>query len=393
MTTPLQAPIRPINKVQRFEDFYRLYQSRPGVYKYQDQINDIFSKGGNFIVILYEDLLSFDAQIADILKNDPEALLEDAVEAFKNVLKFQSGNLPNQHYFVRISTHDIKSTLTIPIRNLRARDIDKLVWFNGITIRASTIRPKLTQATFECNICGQQFQVLQLTSSIKWPKFCIKKGCKATNQSDFRLISKKSEFIDWQSITIQEIPEDLPAGRIPRSIQAIVTHDLVDSVKPGDRVKVMGIYKSVLATSIKSLNSTLFRTFIFINFIDPEDKSEEDVEFTKEDKDKIEKLSKEPLIQKKIARSIAPNIYGREDLKIACALSLFGGTRRKKPGGGYKRGDIHVLFVGDPGTGKSEILKSSIDVSPRGLYTSGKGSSAVGLTAAVIRDADTGQMN
>ncbi|MFX1374971.1 MAG: LAGLIDADG family homing endonuclease, partial [Promethearchaeota archaeon] len=110
-------------------------------------------------------------------------------------------------------------------------------------------------------------------------------------------------------------------------------------------------------------------------------------------KKRIEDLSKEPMIQKKIARSISPSIYGREQLKMACALSLFGGTRRRKPGGGYKRGDLHFLVVGDPGTGKSEILKGTVEISPRGLYTSGKGSTGVGLTAAVIKEADTGQMN
>ncbi|MCK4479769.1 MAG: minichromosome maintenance protein MCM, partial [Candidatus Lokiarchaeota archaeon] len=157
--------------------------------------------------------------------------------------------------------------------------------------------------------------------------------------------------------------------------------------------KLMGIFKSVIAQSTKSINSTLFKTYFDINFIDPEDKTEDSIDLTKEDRKKIEDLSKEPLIQKKIARSIAPDIYGREDLKMASALSLFAGTRKKKPGGSYKRGDIHVLFVGDPGTGKSEILKSAIEVSPRGLYTSGKGSTAVGLTAAVIKEPDTGQMN
>ena len=328
-----------------------------------------------------------------MLKNDPEALLEDAIEAFKNVLKFQGAKLTPQEYFVRITTKDPKSLLTIPLRGLRAKHIDNLIWSNGILVRSSTIRPKLTKANFECTICGAQFEIIQLTSRIKWPKFCINKRCKAKAQSDFRLISKKSEFIDWQSIMIQEIPEDLPSGRIPRSIQAILTYNLVDTVKPGDRVKIMGIFKSVLAQSTKSNNSTLFKTFIDINFIDPEDKSEDIVELSKEDRKQIESLSKEPMIQKKIARSIAPTIYGRDDLKLASALCLFGGTRRKRPGGGYKRGDIHILFVGDPGTGKSEILKSLIEVSPRGLYTSGKGSTAVGLTAAVIKDSDTGQMN
>ncbi|MHA2007713.1 MAG: LAGLIDADG family homing endonuclease [Promethearchaeota archaeon] len=379
--------------MQKFEDFYRLFQEKPGEYKYQDQINTVLSKAGNTLIILYEDLLAFDPQVAEMLKLDPESLLEDALEAFKNVLKFQGTIIGNEDYFVRVTTKDKKSPLFTHLRGLRAKNIDRLIWSKGILVRCSTIRPKLIKATFECMMCGSTFEVIQLTSRIKWPKFCNNNRCKAKTQSDFRLISKNSEFIDWQSIMIQEIPEDLPPGRIPRSVQAILTHDLVDTVKPGDRLKVMGIYKSVLAQSTKNNNSTLFKTFIDVNFIDPEDKSEEEVELSKEDKKRIEELSKEPMIQRKIARSVAPNIFGREQLKMACVLSLFGGTRRKKPGGGYKRGDLHFLVVGDPGTGKSEILKGAVDVSPRGVYTSGKGSTGVGLTAAVIKEADTGQMN
>ncbi len=393
MTQPFPSPTQPIHKIQRFEDFYRLFQDKPGVFKYQDQINKIINEGGNILVILYEDLLSFDPQIAEMLKNDPTSLLEDAIEAYKNVIKLQSGKLTNQIYFVRITTKDEKSPLGIPIRGLRSKHIDTLVWFKGILVRISTVRPKLTKAHFECSICGSTFEIPQLSAKIRWPKFCINKRCKAKAQSDFRLISKTSEFIDWQSITIQEVPEDLPAGRIPRSIQAILTYDLVDTIKPGDRINVMGIFKSVLAQSIKGLNSTLFKTYVDVNFIDPEDKSEEYIDISKEDIKVIEKLSKEPMIQKKIARSISPTIFGRDDLKMACALSLFGGTRKPRPGGSFKRGDIHVLFVGDPGTGKSEILKSAVEISPRGLYTSGKGSSGVGLTAAVIKDTETGQMN
>ncbi len=393
MTTPISRPSVPIHKTPRFEDFYRLFEDKPGVYKYQDKINDIFSKGSNTLIIFYEDLLAFDSEIAELLRKDPETLLENATEAFKNILKFPGSKLTDKDYFVRIITKDDKSPLFISLRALRAKNIDNFVWTKGILVRSSTIRPKLVEATFECMTCKTEFEVLQLTSKIKWPNFCINPRCKAKSQSDFRLVSKNSEFIDWQSVMIQEIPEDLPPGRIPRSVQAILTHDLVDIVKPGDRVKLMGTYKSVLAQSTKSINSTLFKTFIDVNYIDPEDKSEGFIELSKEDKKEIEKLSKEPMIQKKIARSISPVIYGREELKMATALTLFGGTRKKRPGGGYKRGDIHLLFVGDPGTGKSEILKSAIEVSPRGLYTSGKGSSAVGLTAAVIKDSDTGQMN
>lgn len=393
MTTPLSSPSQPINKVQRFEDFYRSFQETPGVYKYQNQINNIYGKGENTLIIFFEDLLASDPDIAELLRKDPEALIEDAVDAFKNLLKFQGGKLNNQDYFVRITTNDKKSPLFLPLRGLRAKNISNLVWSNGILVRISTIRPKLEKATFICNLCGAQFDVPQLVSRIRWPKFCINKRCKAKAQTDFRLLSKHSEFIDWQSILIQEIPEDLPPGRIPRSVQGILTYDLVDTVKPGDRVKLMGIFKSVLAQSTKSNNSTLFKTFFDINYIEPEDRTDNIIDLTKEDRKKIEDMSKEPFIQKKIARSIAPDIYGREDLKMASVLSLFAGTRKRKPGGGYKRGDIHILFVGDPGTGKSEILKGAIEISPRGVYTSGKGSTAVGLTAAVIKDTDTGQMN
>ena len=394
MTTPSPKPSRPIPIVQKFEDFYRLFQEKPSVYKYLEKINTIFSSSGNTLIVLYEDLLAFDSQIADMLKNDPETLLEEAVEAFENVLKFQSGGiLRNQNYFVRITTKDDKCPLLIPIRKLRSKNIDKLVGYKGILVRTSTVRPKLVKASFECHLCQHTFEVIQLTASIKWARSCVNPRCKATAQSDFRLISKNSEFIDWQSITIQEMPEDLPPGRIPRSVQAILKYDLVDSVKPGDRLKVMGVFKSVLAQTIKGMNSTLFKTYVDVNYIEPEDKSEDFIDISKEEIKKIESLSKEPLVQKKIARSICPTIYGRDDLKMACALSMFGGSKKIKPSGGYKRGDIHVLFVGDPGTGKSEILKSAVEISPRGLYTSGKGSSAVGLTAAVIKDTETGQMN
>jgi len=130
-----------------------------------------------------------------------------------------------------------------------------------------------------------------------------------------------------------------------------------------------------------------------VNFIKASENEDKDFYPVEEELKQINELAAEPYIQRKIARSIAPSIYGRENLKLATALCLFGGTRLKKIDGTYRRGDIHVLFVGDPGTGKSEILKGAINVSPRALYTSGKGSTAVGLTAAVIKDPDTGTMS
>ncbi|MFX1499142.1 MAG: hypothetical protein ACFFBH_16620, partial [Promethearchaeota archaeon] len=127
METPASSPSIPIHQIQRLEDFIRLFEDKPGIYKYQDQINDIISKGGNTLTILYEDLLAFDSQIAEMLKEDPESILKDAVEAFENVLKFQGGKTKDLEYFVRVATKDEKSPLLVPLRGLRAKHIDTLV--------------------------------------------------------------------------------------------------------------------------------------------------------------------------------------------------------------------------------------------------------------------------
>ena len=129
-----------------------------------------------------------------MLKNDPESLLEDAIDAYKNVIKLQSGTLTNQKYFVRITTKDEKSPLGILLRGLRSKHIDKLVWFKGILVRISTVRPKLTIAVYICNLCGVSINIPQLTSKVRWPKFCTGQRCKANAHSDFTLISKNSKI-------------------------------------------------------------------------------------------------------------------------------------------------------------------------------------------------------
>lgn len=375
-----QSPQRPINRVQRFENFYREFLNKPDNHKYEKQIGEVYAKGNNTLFILYEDLLAHDPQIADMLKDDPELNLEDAIEAFTKLLKYHSGGkpLPYKRYFVRIVTKDDKSPLIVPIRNLRSRHIGSLIRLKGILTRCSDVKSQLIKGGFECLLCGSTFDVFQLTTKIKFPSFCINKRCKAKAKSDFKLISKESKFMDVQNITIQEIPEDLPPGRIPRSVSAILIYDLVDCVKPGDRVYVTGIYKSVLAHPMQSIKSNIFKNFIEVNFIESEDEKIEDTELSKKDINKIKKLSKDPKIHEKIMMSIAPMIHGRNDMKMACALSLFGGTQ-KNIYNYNKRGNIHVLFIGDAGTGKSLCVDGALRVAPRGIQASGSGATGIGL--------------
>lgn len=383
----VSVPQQPISIVKEFEDFFLLFE-KEGKRIYEEKLRDLHSSGDTEFEFLFEDLLSHNPPLAEKLRNNPEEVLEEAILALKNTIKFK-GSLASAPYYVRVATEDDHSPLFTPLRKIRSTHVGKFLYIRGIVTRMSALRDKILNASFECLLCGAEFDIIQLTDTVKKPRFCINKQCKAKSKSDFRLLKFHSEWIDWQSITIQEIPEELPAGAIPRNFPCILRGPLVDAMKPGERIHAFG-YKSVRQTDRK--NSTLFKPYMEINNVKSME-IDESIEITKEDLAEIKKLAAEEGIQKKIQSSIAPDIYGREDLKIASALSLFGGTRKQKPGGGYKRGDIHILFVGDPGTGKSQILKSAVSISPRGLYTSGKSSTAVGLTAAAIKDSDTGQWN
>lgn len=326
-----------------------------------------------------------------MLRDEPEVALQYATESFKDMLRYYSGGSldESKDYFVRITTKNKSNE--VKLRELRALNIDKLIYIYGIIIRASQIIPQITIATYQCPVCQTQMEVEQLETVLIPPKICANPACK--NKNGFYVISKDSKFIDWQSITIQELPEELKPGRVPYSLKAIMTHDLVDKARPGDRIKITGIYKTYPSEDRRGKKTTLFRPLVKVLSIDGPSSEKEKLDITLEEEEEIHKWAKMPGVQKIIANSIAPGILGVEHLKMATALSLFGGVRKEGKDGSTRRGDIHVLFVGDPGTGKSQILKQCALVAPQPIYTSGKGSSAAGLTAAVVKESDSGGLS
>ncbi|MHA1718250.1 MAG: minichromosome maintenance protein MCM [Promethearchaeota archaeon] len=380
----------PANPINDFEEFFKEFEETPNVFKYRQKISEAYSKSENYITVLFEDILNFKPILANYLKNHPEQALRDAVDAFKNLIRIDAGGLfnANEEYRVRISSTN--NSNEVHLRKIRATHIDKLIYVKGIIIRASDVRPQITQAVFECPLCGNIMQEEQTTRKLSPPRQCSNPNCK--NNRNFRVITDESEFIDYQLITIQESPEELRPGDIPKTLQAILYRDLVDSVRPGERVKIMGILKSIPKEDRRGRLSTVFIIQLIANSIEGLTQEDEEIELTQDDIDQIRALSQEPLIQKKIARSIARTILGQEQLKMAAALSLFGGIQKVKKDGSKLRGDIHVLFLGDPGTGKSQILQSCALISRRSVYTSGKGASAAGLTAAVLRENDNSGM-
>jgi len=203
---------------------------------------------------------------------------------------------------------------------------------------------------------------------------------------NFELDRRHCRFIDFQVVRVQELPEELPPGQLPQFFDVNVEGDIVNAARPGDRVVLTGVVRAVPDYSIGQVKTRLFRSQIDCNHVEVRGKEPEQVQINKEDEELIRKIATSPDAYERLVSSIAPVIIGHQPEKEAILLLLAGGSTTALPDGTKLRGDINALFVGDPGTGKSEMLKFAAQVAPRGLYASGRGASAAGLTAAVIRE-------
>ncbi|TIB11554.1 hypothetical protein E3P89_02259 [Wallemia ichthyophaga] len=341
---------------------------------------------------------------------------EELGELMSKVYKVRPFNLPS-----------------VNMRELNPSDTDKLVSIKGLVIRATPIIPDMKNAFFKCTICQHTHQVEIDRGRIAEPSRCPRDVC--NYQGTMALIHNRCEFADKQIVRLQETPDSVPDGQTPHTVSLCVYDELVDVTKPGDRITVTGIFRSLPVRvnprqrSIKSL----FKTFLDIVHIKRTDANrmgfdattrpgdrvnlagvgvggddELEAEMANNDdneagtiaeemENKLVEISQRPDCYELLARSLAPSIWEMDDIKKGILLQMFGGTNksiaRGGGGGGPRfRGDINVLLVGDPGTSKSQILQYVHKITPRGVYTSGKGSSAVGLTAYITRDPDSKQL-
>jgi len=380
-----------IDVYQRYLTFFKSYRAESGSLKYREMIQRLPLTGERFVVIDFNELLRYDPQLAKQLIDRPE-WLKYASDAIKDVVDLEDHDYVLQviekgaEFKARLKNLDSK----VKLRLIRANHIGKIIMVDGIVTRVSEVKPQLVVGVFQCG-CGQKTdEIPQVEGRFTPPLKCSNPNCK--REGSFTLLAEDSKFVDWQKIRIQEMPEELPPGQMPRSTDAIVKEDLVDTARPGDRVALIGVLMSIQDFAPKRGRLTTFRTYMDTNYVDTKDKESERVEISPEEEQTILDLAKDDWVYQKIVKSIAPSIYGLEDIKEAIALALFGGVAKTLPDGVRIRGEINVLLVGDPGTAKSQLLLYTAEIAPRGLYTSGKGSSAAGLTAAVLRDADTGDM-
>jgi len=357
-------------QIRRFYDFLDK--------NYKAKLAENIRKGDNFLEIDFSELTKFDPEIADSLLEDPEDLLK-AIELA--VEQFDFGN-PSSNFKIRLNNLPVSQDINI--NEIRSKHLNKLFMMEGIVRQKSDVRPQVTSAKFECPQCGNIISVLQLDSVFKEPTKC---GC--GRKGKFRLISK--ELVDAQGIVLEESPEKLEGGGQPKRMNVFLKDDLVSPLSekktsPGSKIVVVGFVKEVPIISKSGGKLTRFDLIIEANNIEASAESFYDLQISKEEEKEILNLSKDPNIYKKIIASIAPSIFGYDTIKESLLLQLMGGVRKVRKDTVVSRGDMHILLVGDPGAGKSALIRRINTISPKGLYVSGKGVSAAGLTAAVVKD-------
>lgn len=304
---------------------------------------------------------------------------------------------------------------TINMRELDPADIDKLVSVKGLVIRTTPVIPDMKEAFFKCTACQNSLFVAIDRGKIAEPTECPRQACKSKDSME--IIHNRCTFTDKQVIKLQETPDSVPDGQTPHSVSLCVYDDLVDVCKAGDRIEVTGIFRSnpVRINPRQRSVRALFKTYVDVLHVQKVDKrklgidtstieqelseqvsgsAEQTRKITAEEEAKIKQTAAREDIYDLLSRSLAPSIYELDDVKKGILLQLFGGTNKSFAKGGSPRyrGDINVLLCGDPSTSKSQLLQYVHKIAPRGVYTSGKGSSAVGLTAYVTRDPESRQL-
>jgi replicative DNA helicase Mcm len=322
----------------------------------------------------------YDPKLAELLLDQPYKAIYNAEEALRNIDVASEQKIKLHFRVVNLS-----ETNKIIIRKIRANHLGKMMAIDGLVKKRTEVRPKLQIGAFQCQKCGAIMRVEQEEDILKEPSECYEDQGGCGRVSSFKLMPTLSHFVDSQKIEIQENPEGLRGGAQPERISVYLEDDLVGEIAPGDRVVVNGILHSTLRRRGTYRLTSFDKTMEALS-IERQELAFEEVEVTKEDEKKILDASKDPMIYEKMKKSIAPTIFGMELEKEALVLQLFSGLAKTMPDGTRIRGDIHTLFVGDPGTAKSQLLTYMSKLAPRSVYASGKASSAAGLTAAAVRD-------
>ncbi|XP_009107470.2 DNA replication licensing factor MCM2 isoform X2 [Brassica rapa] len=368
---------------KKFRDFLLTYvkpNSENG--EYVRLINEMVSANKCSLEIDYKEFIHVHPNIAIWLADAPQPVLEVMEEVSEKVIFDLHPNYKNIHQkiYVRVTNLPVNDQ----IRNIRQIHLNTMIRIGGVVTRRSGVFPQLQQVKYDCNKCGA---ILGPFFQNSYSEVKVGSCSECQSKGPFTVNVEQTIYRNYQKLTIQESPGTVPAGRLPRHKEVILLNDLIDCARPGEEIEVTGIYTNNFDLSLNTKNGfPVFATVVEANYVTKKQDLFSAYKLTQEDKTQIEELSKDPRIVERIIKSIAPSIYGHEDIKTAIALAMFGGQEKNIKGKHRLRGDINVLLLGDPGTAKSQFLKYVEKTGQRAVYTTGKGASAVGLTAAVHKD-------
>lgn len=374
--------------VNDLEEFLRAFKDRTGNYKYFDRINNLMAANSTSLVVDYIDFDTFKPDLAKLITNKPDEMFDAFNRAIFNVLYEIHPDYADEiqnNIKVRIGNYTVQKSL----REINAEVINKLVGVSGMVVRSSEVKPLAKKIGYRCLSCSEITEAQLRGLVLKKPLRCGK-----CSEKELEMDPDTSIFIDFQMVRLQELPEDLPAGHLPHYLEVTIIGDLVDQCRPGDRILLTGIVRIEQEQLSQLIKTSLFRLRMEGNNIeylggrtaDKDSRTIERLEISNEDEKHIFALARKNDAYDILISSYAPHVYGHEVIKEVILLLIVGSVTKRLEDGSARRGDINVLLVGDPGTAKSEMLKFAAKIAPRGLYTSGRGSTAAGLTAAVIRD-------
>lgn len=332
------------------------------------------------LMVDYWDLHKYNDEFAEALLKKPRERIPNAERAIwelcpadaKSNIHFRLRKIPSQ-------------TSRIELRDLRTLHLEKFIAVEGLVRSRSEVRPRIISAIFKCSRCGFEMVIPQDETVLKEPFVCGNESCgRAANATTFNLMKTTSEYLDMQILNIQESPEGLKDSAPPERLKIFLKDDLCGKVSPGERIIINGI----LFTSqrkISNQKTTDYDLFMEAFSLEQESTPYEEIQISAQEEAEIREMSQNPLIFELIRDSIAPSIFEMDTIKEALVLQLFGGVAKEEKTS-HNRGDIHILLIGDPGTGKSQLLRYISKIAPRGVFASGKSASAAGLTATAVKD-------
>ncbi|KDQ33031.1 hypothetical protein PLEOSDRAFT_1033539 [Pleurotus ostreatus PC15] len=392
--------------------------------KYVHQLQQIANRDLQMLVIDLEDLHKFEGTVARLvsrIRQNTRRYVSLFCEVVDKLLPPPTKDISEQDEVIDVILHQrrerneqtpegfpdhllrrynlyfkpLDSEIPLAVREIRSAQLGKLITVRGIITRVSEVKPLLLVNAYTCDVCGSEtFQDISNKTFNPIVDCQNEAECKKNGiHGSLHMQTRACRFSPFQEVKIQEMADQVPVGHIPRSMTIHVNGNLTRLVNPGDVVHLSGIFLPTPYTGFQAIRAGLLTdTYLETHYIYQLKKQYSDMEMTPEIHQSILELRQDPALYHKLSQSIAPEIYGHEDVKKALLLLLVGGVSKQTGDGMKIRGDINVCLMGDPGVAKSQLLKFISKIAPRGVYTTGKGSSGVGLTAAVMRDPVTDEM-